>query len=138
MFENIVRRTPSIPKLGLTFLCANIIVFISCIIPSSAKYSHCTGISTESAAARAFVVSIPSEGGQSINMKSNSCFTFPNSSFNLVTLLKEVPCSLAFFSISISSISTPARFKYAGSKYKFLLLVFIIALFILSFSVRTS
>ena len=40
--------------------------FNSCIIPSNAKNSHCTGIITESAAYNAFVVKIPSDGGQSI------------------------------------------------------------------------
>ena len=70
VLENIVRRTPSISKLGLTFLCASIIVLISCIIPSRAKYSHWTGINTESAAASALVVRIPRDGGQSINIKS--------------------------------------------------------------------
>ena len=41
-------------------------VLINCIIPSSAKNSHCTGIITESAAVKAFVVRIPKLGGQSI------------------------------------------------------------------------
>ena len=42
--------------------------FNSCVIPSSAKYSHWTGIITESDAVRALVVIIPSAGGQSINI----------------------------------------------------------------------
>ena len=37
-------------------------------IPSSAKYSHCTGINTESDAVKALTVSTPSDGGQSINI----------------------------------------------------------------------
>ena len=38
------------------------------VVPSSARYSRCTGIITESAAVRAFTVIVPSEGEQSIRM----------------------------------------------------------------------
>jgi len=38
--------------------------------PSSAKYSHCTGIITESAAVKEFTVINPSEGEQSMIIKS--------------------------------------------------------------------
>ena len=41
-------------------------LFNNWVIPSSAKNSHCTGIITESDAINAFVVKIPSDGGQSI------------------------------------------------------------------------
>ena len=68
--SSMVSNTPSISKPGLSFFCANIIEFKSCIIPSSAKNSHCTGIKTEFAAVRALVVNNPNDGGQSIIMKS--------------------------------------------------------------------
>ena len=45
-------------------------VFNNLEIPSRAKYSHCTGIITESAAVNALTVISPSEGEQSISMKS--------------------------------------------------------------------
>lgn len=37
-----------------------------CVSPSSEKYSHCIGTITPSLAVSAFIVSIPSDGGQSI------------------------------------------------------------------------
>ena len=43
---------------------------ISSLRPSSARYSHCTGISTLSAAQRALRVSSSSRAGQSMRMKS--------------------------------------------------------------------
>jgi hypothetical protein len=43
-----------------------LIVFSNLPKPSNAKYSHCIGIITESAAVNAFKVSRPSEGAQSI------------------------------------------------------------------------
>ena len=46
---------------------ANLIVRTSWLSPSRAKYSHCMGIITPSAAESAFIVSNPSEGGQSMN-----------------------------------------------------------------------
>ena len=45
-------------------------VFNNCPNPSSAKYSHCTGINTLSDAVNAFNVTNPKDGGQSINIKS--------------------------------------------------------------------
>ena len=44
------------------------IVLSNCVMPSSAKYSHCTGMMTESAAVSAFTVVSPSEGEQSMRM----------------------------------------------------------------------
>src|SRR2546426_90209 len=44
----------------------------SCASPSSAKYSHWTGISTASHAASALIVSRPSDGGQSTNTVSGA------------------------------------------------------------------
>ena len=49
------------------------------------------GINTLSAAPKAFVVKIPSEGGQSIKIKSNLSRTLSNSSFNLNTRLNFCP-----------------------------------------------
>ena len=43
-------------------------ILIDCPNPSSAKYSHCTGINTLSDAVNAFNVINPNDGGQSINM----------------------------------------------------------------------
>ena len=43
-------------------------VFSNCPNPSSAKYSHCTGIKTELDAVNAFKVINPNDGGQSIIM----------------------------------------------------------------------
>ena len=43
------------------------IVFSNLLIPSNAKYSHCTGIITESAAVKALIVIKPNDGEQSIN-----------------------------------------------------------------------
>ncbi len=45
-----------------------LMVFSSFEMPSSAKYSHCTGMMTESAAVRAFTVMRPSDGEQSMSM----------------------------------------------------------------------
>ena len=42
--------------------------------PSKAKYSHCTGIITESDAVSAFTVIKPSDGEQSMKIKSYSFF----------------------------------------------------------------
>ena len=44
--------------------------------PSKAKYSHCTGIITESEATKEFTVTIPSDGEQSIIIKSYSFLIF--------------------------------------------------------------
>ena len=43
--------------------------------PSSAKYSHCIGISTDLAAVSALTVNKPSDGGQSTRIKSKSPLT---------------------------------------------------------------
>ena len=54
--SNIVSRNPSISNEGFSFVLIILIVFKSLLIPSSAKYSHCTGIITESAAVKALMV----------------------------------------------------------------------------------
>ena len=43
-------------------------VFSNLLMPSKAKYSHCTGMITESAAVSAFIVMSPNEGEQSIRI----------------------------------------------------------------------
>ncbi len=80
-------------------------------MPSKAKYSHCTGIRTELAAARALVVRIPRLGGQSIKIKSYSSLTLLSSSLKSSYPIKFYSCFFRFLSSSISSISTPARFR---------------------------
>ena len=47
-----------------------LIVFKSFPSPSNAKYSHCTGTITESAAVNAFTVINPKDGEQSMIIKS--------------------------------------------------------------------
>ena len=66
--SNIVSRNPSISNEGFSFVLIILIVFKSLLIPSSAKYSHCTGIITESAAVKALMVIKPKDGEQSIKM----------------------------------------------------------------------
>ena len=68
----IVSRNPSISSPGFSFVLVILIVFSSLPSPSSAKYSHCTGISTLSEATSAFSVTSPSDGEQSIRIKSVS------------------------------------------------------------------
>ena len=65
--STIVSSTPSISSRGLSARCTRRIVFTSSEMPSSAKYSHWSGMSTVSAAASAFTVSRPRLGGQSRN-----------------------------------------------------------------------
>ena len=65
------KLNPSISRSGLSFDFIMPMVLRSLLMPSSAKYSACTGMITESAAVRAFTVMSPSEGEQaSISMKS--------------------------------------------------------------------
>jgi len=68
-----VRTMPSIFSLGLICFRTLPIVFISCIIPFAGKYCACTGMITLSDAANVLIVSIDSDGGQSIMMWSYSC-----------------------------------------------------------------
>ena len=65
-----VRMMPSISSAGLSFCFSALMVLISELRPSSAKYSHCIGTMMPSAAAKAFRVSSDSDGGQSMMMKS--------------------------------------------------------------------
>jgi hypothetical protein len=64
----IVRSTPSISSFGLRRALTARIVSLSDDSPSSAKYSHCIGTITPSAAVSALIVSRCSDGGQSIRM----------------------------------------------------------------------
>ena len=63
-----VSKKPSISSFGFNLLLIILMVLSSLLIPSSAKYSHCTGMMTESAAVRELTVIRPSEGAQSISM----------------------------------------------------------------------
>ena len=53
---------------GLSFDLTILMVFSSLLIPSRAKYSHCTGMMTLSAAVSAFTVMSPRLGLQSMRM----------------------------------------------------------------------
>ena len=65
-----VIRKPSISIFGLILRLTTCKVLNSLLIPSSAKYSHCTGMITESAAAKTDTVMSPKLGEQSIKIKS--------------------------------------------------------------------
>ena len=64
----IVSTKPSICNEGLSPPLTIFMVLSSLLRPSRARYSHCTGISTESAAVSMLTVVKPSEGEQSMNM----------------------------------------------------------------------
>ncbi|MCY1178152.1 hypothetical protein D9M73_184910 [compost metagenome] len=64
----IVRNRPSTLRFGLSSSAMRLMLSTRSLKPSSAKYSHCMGIMTPSAATSAFKVSIESDGGQSIKM----------------------------------------------------------------------
>lgn len=55
---------------GLSATRTRSMVSMSWVMPSRARNSHWTGTRTESAATRALIVSNPSEGGQSMMVKS--------------------------------------------------------------------
>ena len=63
-----VSRKPSISSEGFSLDLMILMVLSSLLMPSRAKYSHCTGMMTESAAVSALTVMSPSEGEQSIRM----------------------------------------------------------------------
>src|SRR5665213_1497226 len=71
------------------------------------------GTSTSSAAARAFTVMRPSDGGQSMSTKSKSSITDSMARFSLSSRLKA----------GTSSISAPARAMVAGATKRFFMLV---------------
>ena len=99
-----VSRNPSISSLGFSFVLIILMVFSSFEIPSSAKYSHCTGMITESAAVSEFTVISPSEGEQSISMKS---YSLRRGSSRLEMMRSR-------FSIFSISISAPTRSMWLG------------------------
>ena len=66
-----VSRKPSISRAVFSFDLIIFIVFSNLLIPSKAKYSHCTGMMTESAAVSALMVINPNEGEQGVK----SCIT---------------------------------------------------------------
>ena len=63
-----VSRKPSISSVGFRRDLMIRMVLSNCAIPSRAKYSACTGISTESEAVSALTVMMPNDGEQSIRM----------------------------------------------------------------------
>ena len=65
-----VKNMPPISRDGFVFFLIRRIVCSKWDRPSIAKYSHCRGIRTESAAAIPFIVRTPRLGGQSIKIKS--------------------------------------------------------------------
>ena len=64
----IVKRMPPIFSSLFRPFCTRLTVCRSRLRPSRAKYSHCSGMMTESAATRPFSVRMPSDGGQSMKM----------------------------------------------------------------------
>ena len=70
--SNITRTTPSMTSLGFRRALIFLMVLTRSARPSMAKYSHCMGISTASAAVRALTVSRLRAGGQSMRTKSYS------------------------------------------------------------------
>ena len=82
---------------------------MSWVRPSRARYSHWNGISTESAAVRAFTVSRPSDGGLSMKMKS----------YSSRTPLKRSRRRDSRESASTSSISAPESRCPAGTRSRF-------------------
>ena len=68
--SNMTRSRPITLSSRLRLACTRLIVLTKSDRPSSAKYSHCMGITTPWAAHRPLSVSIDSEGGQSMRMKS--------------------------------------------------------------------
>ena len=53
---------------GLSFDFIIFMVLSNLLMPSSAKYSHCTGMITESAAVRQLTVMSPNDGEQSMRI----------------------------------------------------------------------
>ena len=64
----IVSKAPSICISLFRCFFTRFIVFNNCPNPSSAKYSHCTGINTLFEAVNEFNVINPNDGGQSIKI----------------------------------------------------------------------
>ena len=91
--SNLVRRMPSISSFGLSPLWTEAIVERSCAKASSAKYSHCLGMMTLSAAFSEFRDRKPRDGGVSMRIKSKASASL-QSSFSFSCFLST------FFSFS--------------------------------------
>ena len=99
-----VNRMPSTAKSGFSVLRILISVSRSSETPSSAKYSHCIGIKTESLATKALSVTRSSAGGQSSMTK------------RYVALMLSMALRRKYSRPSMETSSTPAptRFLSAG------------------------
>ncbi|CAI8394651.1 MAG: Uncharacterised protein [Flavobacterium sp. SCGC AAA160-P02] len=76
-------------------------VFNSFPRPSKAKYSHCMGMTTESAATNEFKVNNPREGAQSIIIKSYSFFISSRDFFSIYSLYFSSTSSISMATKSI-------------------------------------
>ena len=104
-----VNKMPSTFNVVFKRVCTIFMVLSNLPSPSSAKYSHCTGIITESAAVNELMVIKPNDGEQSMIIKSYSWRRPSSTSFILNSR----------FSRLIISISAPTRSICAGSKSRF-------------------
>ena len=95
--SNLVRRMPSISSFGLSPLWTEAIVERSCAKASSAKYSHCLGIMTLSAAFSEFRDRKPRDGGGSMRIKSKASASL-QSSFSFRRVVLDYPCFLSWLS----------------------------------------
>ena len=109
LLSNMVRSIPSMSRFGLNRDCTILMVFNSLPRPSNAKYWHCTGIITESAAVSELTVMSPREGEQSMMMKSYSSL--------IGARQLRIICSRC--GMLMISISAPTRSMCAGSRYRF-------------------
>ena len=82
-----VIKMPSIFNSVLSLLCTILMVFNNLPKPSNAKNSVCTGTTTLSAAVKALTVINPSDGEQSITIKSYSSRMGSNIFFKTVSRL---------------------------------------------------
>src|SRR5665647_3254356 len=73
--SNITRSSPMICRSLFMLAWTCLMVLTRSVSPSSAKYSHCIGTITPCAEHRPLSVSMDSDGGQSIRMKSYACAT---------------------------------------------------------------
>src|SRR3569833_1808366 len=101
-----VNKIPSIFNSVFRRVCTIFMVFNNLPKPSRAKYSHCTGMITESAAVNELMVIKPNDGEQSMMIKSYSSRRLLSTSFILYSQ----------FSRFIISISAPTRSICAGSR----------------------
>jgi hypothetical protein len=102
--SNIVSTTPLTRSRGFIRLFTSCTVSSSLANPCSARKCGCIGIITSLATPSALIVSSPSDGGQSIRMKSKSCVAASIRSLRIVSR----PSTLT------SSISAAARSMLLG------------------------